>query len=45
MQKLEGCGRTKYVQSRLDGVYTRIQSLLREDDGYFSAVPTCQTHA
>ena len=43
--ELEGLRRTKYVQSRLDGVYTRIQSLLREERWVLFCGTPCQTHA
>ena len=43
--ELEGLRRTKYVQSRLDGVYTRIQSLLREGQWVLFCGTPCQAHA
>lgn len=39
---LEGLKRTKYVQSRMDGVYRRIESLLRENTWVLFCGTPCQ---
>lgn len=43
--ELEGLRRTKYVQSRLDGVYIRIRSLLKEGRWVLFCGTPCQAHA
>lgn len=43
--ELEGLRRTKYVQSRLDGVYARIRSLLGEGRWVLFCGTPCQAHA
>lgn len=45
LEELEGLKRTKYVQSRLDGVYRRIETLLREDKWVLFCGAPCQAHA
>lgn len=42
--ELEALKRTKYVQSRMDGVYRRIESLLREDTWVLFCGTPCQTY-
>ena len=44
-EELEGLKRTKYVQSRLEGVYRRIEALLREDKWVLFCGTPCQAHA
>ena len=44
-EELQGLRRTKYVQSRLDGVYARIQALLQEGRWVLFCGTPCQTHA
>lgn len=44
-EELEGLKGTKYVQSRLEGVYRRIEALLREDEWVLFSGTPCQAHA
>lgn len=44
-EELQGLRQTKYVQSRLDGVYARIQALLQEGRWVLFCGTPCQTHA
>lgn len=43
-EELQGLRQTKYVQSRLDGVYLRIQALLKEGRRVLFCGTPCQVH-